>query len=299
MVGIQANALVRQICHFLRQQPQISCLSIHQYLLSPTTTTTMVTTQRNQQQPDDDDDDDDIIDHQNDDNNDEEEKEEEDDVVAALNTLRNYFMPSKDNHGNSTNTVSTVHLSFCKIGNAGLQRLLPAFVNTHVNNLSLQGNDVQGVHGGRVLEQLLTDNDALRSLKLADNHQLGVHGVRGLGRGLAHNCALVTLNLTYCKIGNVGVAVLLPPPPASSSSIDDDDDDSNNDANAVPAIVTNDSLEPLRSLGRESARRRGVLRNSVVGNRARENRARLPAVSGIGNQSSAGNLPVGVGSQLP
>jgi Leucine Rich repeat len=55
-----------------------------------------------------------------------------------------------------------------------------------------------------------------------------------------HNRALVTLNLTYCKIGNAGVAVLLPP----SSSITDDNNTNNTNA-AEAAITTNDSLEEL------------------------------------------------------
>jgi hypothetical protein len=111
------------------------------------------------------------------------------------------------------NRLQKLYMSqFHNIGNEGLEHMVSAFgdmKNNSLTELNLNNNNIQGAEGCRQVTFLLLCFPSLKVLVLSNN-RLGPLGARALAPGLATASNLERLELSVCRLGNDGVANLVP-----------------------------------------------------------------------------------------
>ena len=101
-------------------------------------------------------------------------------------------------------TVTSVDLSFCRIGDVEMQRLCEMLKkNFTLNSLTLYGNQITDV-GAQSLGEVLEMTSSLTELDLTFN-SLGERGMSRLREALIWNQTLTYLNLEYndCDLDNI------------------------------------------------------------------------------------------------
>jgi Leucine Rich repeat len=120
------------------------------------------------------------------------------------------------------NRLQKLCLIHCSLGSEGLASLLPAasddndgMINMSLIELDLSGNKINGAEDGQTMALLLRRLPALKILRLNHNW-LGPLGARALSPSLLPSassttaCRLESLHVCGCRLGNDGVANLIP-----------------------------------------------------------------------------------------
>jgi Ran GTPase-activating protein (RanGAP) involved in mRNA processing and transport len=107
--------------------------------------------------------------------------------------------------------LHSLDLTSSALGSAGLAEIAPAlYRNTSIETLDLTRNGLDDIKSANVLRELIRRNKTITSLSIADNaFGRSATAVRSISEGVRSNTALQQLDLTMCRLNDLGFSVLV------------------------------------------------------------------------------------------
>jgi Leucine-rich repeat (LRR) protein len=107
-------------------------------------------------------------------------------------------------------SLQSLDLASNYLGSAGLAELAPAlYHNTSIKELDIQRNDLHNMESAELLRDILRSNKTMTALDFSGNYFGDTAGaVECIADGLGSNSTLLKINLTDCRLRDVGVSIL-------------------------------------------------------------------------------------------